>query len=150
MLPGPSQLQCAHPQASQLSLCKTLQHLCSKFVLRFDSARKRTYCSSSRSPEGRKQVRGLLPHLGILVVSICAILALLEIGIRIVKPQDEEFWDSQSIHRILATSPHFVENIPHGHANFIGVPVTINSYGLRGRNSESVPGERDREFPVTR
>jgi lysophospholipase L1-like esterase len=77
-------------------------------------------------------VRRLLPILSILVVSICATLALLEIGIRIVKPQDVEFWDSQSIRRILATSPHFVENIPHGHANFIGVPVTINSYGLRG------------------
>src|SRR5205807_320337 len=35
----------AHPQASYSSLCKTLQHLCNKFVLRFDSKRKRTYCS---------------------------------------------------------------------------------------------------------
>jgi len=77
-------------------------------------------------------VRRLLAHLGILVVSVCATLTLLEIGIRIVKPQDLEFWDSQSIRRILGTTPHFVENIPHGHANFIGVPVTINSYGLRG------------------
>jgi lysophospholipase L1-like esterase len=77
-------------------------------------------------------VRRLLAHLGILVVSVCATLTLLEIGIRIVKPQDVEFWDSQSIRRILGTTPHFVENIPHGHANFIGVPVTINSYGLRG------------------
>ncbi len=77
-------------------------------------------------------MRRLLAHLGILVVSVCATLTLLEIGIRIVKPQDLEFWDSQSIRRILGTTPHFVENIPHGHANFIGVPVTINSYGLRG------------------
>jgi lysophospholipase L1-like esterase len=77
-------------------------------------------------------VRRLLAHLGILVVSVCATLTLLEIGIRIVKPQDLEYWDSQSIHRILGTTPHFVENIPHGHANFVGVPVTINSYGLRG------------------
>jgi hypothetical protein len=59
--------KCAHPQTSQPSLCKTLQHLCNKFVLRFDSTRKRTYCSSSRSPEGRKQSETALTtsrHLG--------------------------------------------------------------------------------------
>lgn len=77
-------------------------------------------------------MRRLLAHLIIVVVSVCTTLTLLEIGIRIVKPQDPEFWDSHSIRRIQGAAPHFVENIPHGHANFIGVPVTINSYGLRG------------------
>jgi lysophospholipase L1-like esterase len=67
-----------------------------------------------------------------VVLSVCATLTLLEIGIRIVKPQDLEFWDSHAFRRIQSTSPHFVENIPHGQAKFIGVPVAINSYGLRG------------------
>jgi lysophospholipase L1-like esterase len=67
-----------------------------------------------------------------VVLSVCATLTLLEIGIRIVKPQDLEFWDSHAFRRIQSTAPHFVENIPHGQANFIGVPVAINSYGLRG------------------
>src|SRR6266446_10546481 len=40
---------------SQPSLCKTLQHLCNKFVLRFDSTRKRTYCSSSEVPRSENR-----------------------------------------------------------------------------------------------
>jgi lysophospholipase L1-like esterase len=67
-----------------------------------------------------------------MVLSVCATLTLLEIGIRIVKPQDPEFWDSGSFRRIQSTVPHYIENIPHGHSNFIGVPVAINSNGLRG------------------
>jgi lysophospholipase L1-like esterase len=77
-------------------------------------------------------VRRLLTHLGLIVVSVCATLTLLEIGVRIVKPQDLEFWDSHAFRRIQSAAPHFVENIPHGQASFIGVPVAINSYGLRG------------------
>jgi lysophospholipase L1-like esterase len=65
-------------------------------------------------------------------MSVCVTLLLLEVGIRIGDPQDLSFWDSQSFRRIRSTAPHFVENIPHGSANFIGVPVAINGEGLRG------------------
>jgi lysophospholipase L1-like esterase len=74
----------------------------------------------------------LLKHLGICVVSICVTLLLLEAGIRIASPQDLGFWDSHSFRRLQSTAPHFVENIPRGRALFIGVPVAINSLGLRG------------------
>ena len=77
-------------------------------------------------------MRSILVKLGISIVSVCATLLLLEAGIRIVRPQDSNVWDSRAFRLIQAAPPHFVENIPHGHANFIGVPVVINSYGLRG------------------
>jgi lysophospholipase L1-like esterase len=77
-------------------------------------------------------VRRFLTNLGFIVLSVCATLTVLEIAVRIVKPQDPEFWDSRSFRRIQSTAPHYIENIPHGHANFIGVQVTINSNGLRG------------------
>ena len=77
-------------------------------------------------------MRSILVKLGISIVSVCATLLLLEAGIRIVRPQDSNVWDSRAFRRIQAAPPHFVENIPYGHANFIGVPVAINSYGLRG------------------
>ena len=70
--------------------------------------------------------------------SVLATLFLLEIGIRIVNPQDLSFWDSHQFRRVQGTAPHFVENIPNGHANFIGVPVAINRDGLRG-NEISIP-----------
>ena len=71
-------------------------------------------------------------------MSVCTTVLLLEIGIRIASPQDLGFWDSDSFRRLQTTAPHFVENIPHGKANFIGVPVAINSLGLRG-DEISVP-----------
>lgn len=77
-------------------------------------------------------MRRLLKQLGISVVSVCVTLLLLEIGIRIASPQDLGFFDSHSFRRIQSTVPHFIENIPHGRARFIGVPVAINSLGLRG------------------
>jgi lysophospholipase L1-like esterase len=67
-----------------------------------------------------------------MILSVCVTLTLLEMGIRIVKPQDLEYWDSDGFRRIQPIAPHYVENIPHGHGNFIGAPVSINSYGLRG------------------
>jgi len=83
-------------------------------------------------------LRRLLEHLGVSVASLCVTFLLLEVGIRIASPQDLGFWDSHSFRRNLSTSPHFVENIPHGRARFIGVPVAINSLGLRG-DEISVP-----------
>ncbi len=77
-------------------------------------------------------MRRILVHLGTSVVGIVAALLLLEVGIRIGSPQDLGYWDSSSFRRNLRTLPHFVENIPYGTARFVGVPVTINSDGLRG------------------
>jgi hypothetical protein len=77
-------------------------------------------------------LRLLLSRIGIAVLSVSATLLLLEIGIRVANPQDLKYWDSSPFRRIESTSPHFVENIPNSRANFIGVPVTINRYGLRG------------------
>jgi len=69
--------------------------------------------------------RERLARVVISVVSICATVMLLEIAIRIIKPQDIGFWDSHSIRRLQNTPPHFVENIPHGRANLFGVQVTV-------------------------
>ena len=88
-------------------------------------------------------MRRIITNFGLVILSVCATLTLLEVGIRIVKPQDLEYWDSDGFRRIQSTVPHFVENIPHGHGNFIGVPVSINSYGLRGEEI-SVPKPANR------
>lgn len=77
-------------------------------------------------------MRRSLKKLGISFCSVLATLVLLEIGIRIFQPQDLHFWDSHEFRRVQSTAPHFVENIPNRHANFLGVPVAINSDGLRG------------------
>ncbi len=73
-----------------------------------------------------------LKNLGISVVSVCLTLVLLEGGIRIARPQDFSYWDSHTFRRLQSTYPHFVENIPNSRARFIGVPIAINSLGLRG------------------
>jgi lysophospholipase L1-like esterase len=75
--------------------------------------------------------RSFLRHLAISFLSLFATLSLLEVGIRLVVPQDLAFFDSHSFRRLLPTSPHFVENIPNRTAVFSGVPVSINSVGLR-------------------
>jgi lysophospholipase L1-like esterase len=87
---------------------------------------------SFRSPSRSKILRRFSTNLVISCGSVLATLFLLEIGIRIVNPQDLSFWDSHQFRRVQSTPPHFVENIPHGHTNFIGVPVAINRDGLRG------------------
>ena len=78
---------------------------------------------SFRSPSRSKILRRFSTNLVISCGSVLATLFLLEIGIRIVNPQDLSFWDSHQFRRVQSTPPHFVENIPHGHANFIGVPL---------------------------
>lgn len=77
-------------------------------------------------------MRRFLTHFGLCLLSLCATLLLLEGGIRIFDPQDLGYWDSAPFRRIQRSSPHFVENIPNSRANFLGTPVAINSYGLRG------------------
>jgi hypothetical protein len=77
-------------------------------------------------------VKRLMGRSAIAVLSVFLALSLLEVSIRIFKPRELEFWDSSSFRRLRVLPPHFVENIPNGRATFIGVPVAINSYGLRG------------------
>jgi lysophospholipase L1-like esterase len=83
-------------------------------------------------------LRLLLKRLAISLVSICITLLVLEAGVRVVRPQDPGFWDSQPFRRLRATAPHFVENIPNSRARFLGVSVAINSLGLRG-DEVSIP-----------
>jgi lysophospholipase L1-like esterase len=68
----------------------------------------------------------------LILSSLCVVLFLCEIAIRLVSPQDLGYFDSRAFRRVDPMPPHFVENIPGGRANFIGVPVAINSFGLRG------------------
>lgn len=74
----------------------------------------------------------LSASLALALTMLCAVLIVLEIAIRVISPQDLAYFDSRSFRRVDPSPPHFVENIPGGSANFIGVPVTINSLGLRG------------------
>lgn len=67
---------------------------------------------------------------GVLVVAgVCFALLFLEVGIRLVAPQNVRFFDDSDL-RLNAW-----EFIPHArHDNYIGVPVQINNVGLRGRD----------------
>ena len=67
---------------------------------------------------------------GVLVVAgVWFALLILEVGIRLVAPQNVRFFDDSDL-RLNAW-----EFIPHTrHDNYIGVPVQINNVGLRGRD----------------
>jgi lysophospholipase L1-like esterase len=67
---------------------------------------------------------------GVLVVAgVCFALLFLEVGIRLIAPQNVRFFDDSDL-RLNAW-----EFIPHArHDNYIGVPVQINNVGLRGRD----------------
>jgi lysophospholipase L1-like esterase len=48
-------------------------------------------------------------------------------------PQNPGFYDSSKIMRLSSTVPRYPENIPNGrNESYVGVPVSINSFGLRG------------------
>lgn len=108
------------------------------FFLVLDRIRKESVFFVSESNLRRNSLRRLLARVCIYFASLCTALLLLEIGLRLASPQDLGFWDCDPIRRILSTPPHFVENIPHDRTKFIGVPININSYGLRG-NEISIP-----------
>ncbi len=99
--------------------------------------------SSAQSPSASLQqrkhsrLRRLSVGLCVSLVSLLATLCLLEIAVRVFMPQDPKFWDERTVRQAEATPPHFLENIPHAYnRNYIGVPVSINSYGLRGDEIE--------------
>jgi len=77
-------------------------------------------------------LRRLFSLLAVSLAGLLSILLLLEVGVRIFAPQNPDFWDSSAIRRYQSAPPHFVENIPNARANYTGVPVAINSVGLRG------------------
>jgi len=85
-----------------------------------------------QQPAGKFSPAHFLTRLALSLVAIFVSLLLLEAGTRVFNPQDLAYWDSRPFRRIAATSPHFIENIPNTRARFIGVPVRINSMGLRG------------------
>ncbi len=85
--------------------------------------------SAEEGARGRQWLRKLAISLG----SLLGMLGVLEIGVRIFMPQDPAFWDDRAFQRVSASPPYLPENIPHGYnKNYIGVPVRMNSYGLRG------------------
>jgi lysophospholipase L1-like esterase len=66
-------------------------------------------------------------------VSVMFALLLLELGVRVFIPQHAGFYDGSEIRRISSTAPWIPENIPNGrNDSYTGVPVRINSLGLRG------------------
>ena len=84
------------------------------------------------SQPGVIRLRRLFSLLGVSAAGLLLVLLLLEAGVRIFAPQNPDFWDSSAIRRYQVAPPHFVENIPNARANYTGVPVSINSLGLRG------------------
>lgn len=74
----------------------------------------------------------MLAKLRLAFFSVILTLLVLEIAIRIICPQDLGYWDSRPFRRLTAEAPHYVENIPDTGTNFIGVPIHINSLGMRG------------------
>ncbi len=79
-----------------------------------------------------------LARVALSLIAVLGTLLLLEAGVRLLAPQDLHYWDSRPFRRLQPASPHFVENIPGSRAIFLGVPVSINSLGLRG-DEVSVP-----------
>jgi len=92
-------------------------------------ARDLDLCATTK--DDRRGSATLARKIALSLASVYMTLLLLEIGVRLFYPQDLGFWDSEPFRRLAATSPHFVENIPGAHARFLGVPVDINSFGLR-------------------
>ena len=88
---------------------------------------------SYESPNPVLWKTGSLKRLLLASLSICLTLLGLELSVRLLAPQDLKYWDSSDFRRILPTTPHSVENFPNATWNFLGVPVSINDLGLRGK-----------------
>src|SRR5690242_8101430 len=74
----------------------------------------------------------VLRRLMVVAAGIAAALLLLEGAVRIFLPADPDYYDSGKFTRHVVGT-RFHENIPgSSSASFIGVPVQINSLGLRG------------------
>jgi lysophospholipase L1-like esterase len=81
----------------------------------------------------RSRLRAIAVNGAICIASTLGALAVCEIGVRIFLPQNPEFFDHRKIRRASAADPTLLENIPNSyHPGYVGVPVRINAYGLRG------------------
>ena len=65
------------------------------------------------------------------ILSIALTLGALEAAVRLLEPQDLDFFNSEKIRRALPRPGVRGELIPGTHASYIGVPVAINAVGLR-------------------
>ena len=74
------------------------------------------------------------PKVVTCLASLLITLLLLEVGIRLFAPQDLDFFNDQKIWRVSAKPGQSHEYIPHSrNDSLVGVPVRINSLGLRDR-----------------
>lgn len=83
---------------------------------------------------GSFSVVGLARNLALSVVSILVGLVFLEVGVRLVAPQDLDFYNAEKIMRPSTRPGQSVEFIPNSaNDSYVGVPVRINALGLRDR-----------------
>jgi hypothetical protein len=81
--------------------------------------------------------------VSLAVVSLVLTLAVLEVLTRIFVPQVPSFFDSDRFQRLSADVPDMHENIPHARSeSYIGVPVRIDNFGLRGDDVHTPKPER--------
>ncbi|HVI08399.1 MAG TPA: hypothetical protein VND65_08910 [Candidatus Binatia bacterium] len=80
-----------------------------------------------------------LARLTMAAAGVLFTLLAIEATTRFVRPQDLHYWDSRPFRRFESAPPHFIENVPGSHTTFIGVPVAINSLGLRGDEISVAP-----------
>ena len=81
----------------------------------------------------KSRLRGAVEKVTLAAFSVFITLIVLEVGVRILVPQDTRFFDSSTFLRVASTAPFLHENIPHGkNDSYVQTSVSINSLGLRG------------------
>jgi|SRR5215469_348846 len=95
----------------------------------------------SSNTERLSAMRRYAGRFALVVASTLLGLVILEVCVRVLMPQNPEFYDSSKIIRLSSTVPRLPENIPNGrNESYVGVPIRINSLGLRGPEI-SIPKE---------
>jgi lysophospholipase L1-like esterase len=80
----------------------------------------------------RRRGRRWLGQVCLAVASLVIAVTALEVGVRLVAPQDLRFFDWTTVKRPSAKAGQSYEYIPGAHnPRYIGVPVSINRLGLR-------------------
>jgi len=75
----------------------------------------------------------LLEGLALLTLAFLITLLLLEGGVRLVRPQDPDVYNSEKFLRLYPAPGEPQTLVPNSVGNYSGVPVRINSIGLRDR-----------------
>jgi len=98
---------------------------------------------STRGPRPRRsgRLRPLLRAAALMAASIAATLLVLEAGVRLVAPQDPDFFDSAAFLRMDPRPGEPLTLVPGARGNYTGVPVRINSLGLRDGEISPAPPE---------